>query len=275
MDDLGDVRAYYERDEERDRLTSGASRVEFERTKEIVGRALPPLPAVIADVGGGPGAYAIWLASLGYEVRHRDLMPRHVEHLRRDAEAAGVRLEAEVGDARALDLADESVDAVLLLGPLYHLVELEDRLVALREARRILRPGGVLFAAAITRWALRLDGIASLRLYEEFPDVRTLVDEAERTGVIPVLHPQAFTGYTHRPEQLRKEVGDAGFEVEDLVAVEGIAFAFAATDLAERFETQDGLEVLLEVARVIERVPELIGLGTHLLATARNPATPS
>jgi 2-polyprenyl-3-methyl-5-hydroxy-6-metoxy-1,4-benzoquinol methylase len=140
MDDLRDVRAYYERDEERDRLTSGASRVEFERTKEILGRALLPPPAVVADIGGGPGAYAIWLASLGYEVRHRDLMPHHVEHLRRDAEAAGLRLEAEVGDARALDLGGGSVDAVLLLGPLYHLVELEDRLMALREARRICDP---------------------------------------------------------------------------------------------------------------------------------------
>src|SRR5215203_1934685 len=157
MDDLGDVRAYYERDEERDRLTSGASRVEFERTKEILGRALPHPPAKVADIGGGPGAYAFWLASLGYEVRHRDLMPHHVEHVQRDAEAAGVRLEAAVGDARSLDLEDESVDAVLLLGPLYHLLERDDRLMALREARRILRPGGVMFAAAISRWVTRLD----------------------------------------------------------------------------------------------------------------------
>ena len=269
MDDLGEVRAYYERDEERDRLSSGASRIEFERTKEILGRALPPPPATVADVGGGPGAYSIWLASLGYGVHHRDLMPLHIEHVLRDASAAGVEVDAAVADARALDLGDERVDAVLLLGPLYHLVELDDRLAALRESRRILKPGGVLFAAAITRWALRLDGIASLRLYEEFPEVRMLVDEAERTGVIPILHEQGFTGYTHRPEQLREEVASAGFDVEDLVAVEGIAFAFAATDLNERLETPDGLEVLLEVARAIERVPELIGLGTHLLATAR------
>jgi SAM-dependent methyltransferase len=269
MDELGDVRAYYERDEERDRLTAGASRIEFERTKEILDRALPPPPAVVADIGGGPGAYAIWLASLGYEVRHRDLMPLHVEHVRRDAEAAGVVVEAVVADARSLDLEDESVDAVLLLGPLYHLVEREDRLTALREARRIVRPGGVVFAAAITRWALRLDGIATLRLYEEFPETRSLVDEAERSGVIPPLEPGGFTGFTHRPDELRDEVAAAGLDVEDLVAVEGIAFAFAATDLDERLATPEGLEVLLETARALERVPELIGLGTHLLATAR------
>jgi SAM-dependent methyltransferase len=267
MDDLGDVRAYYERDEERDRLKSGSSLVEFERTKEILGRALPPPPAVVADIGGGPGAYAIWLASLGYEVRHRDLMPHHVEHVRRDAEAAGVRVETEVGDARALDLPDESVDVVLLLGPLYHLVEREDRLTALREARRILRPGGVLFAAAISRWVTRLDGVVRLRAYREFPEVRDLIDDVERTGVVPPLGEASFVAYTHRPDGFIGEIAAAGFDVEDLVSVEGVAFALA--DLDERLADPLDREVLLEAARAHERVPELLGLGPHLLATAR------
>jgi SAM-dependent methyltransferase len=268
MDELENVRAYYARDEERERLGSGVSRIEFERTKQILARALPSPPAIVADIGGGPGAYAIWLASLGYSVRHRDLMPNHVDHVRRDAASAGVDVESVVADARSLDLDDESVDAVLLLGPLYHLVEREWRLEALREARRIVRPGGVVFAAAITRWALRLDGIATLRIDREFPAARSLIDEAERTGVIPPLEEGGFTGYTHRPEDLREEVAAAGLEVEDLVAVEGIAFAYAG-DIDERLATPDGLEVLVEVARAIERVPELIGLGTHLLVTAR------
>jgi SAM-dependent methyltransferase len=231
---------------------------------------MPPSPAIVADIGGGPGAYSIWLASLGYSVRHRDLMPSHVEHVRRDARAAGVEVESAVADARSLDLADESVDAVLLLGPLYHLVEREWRLAALGEARRIVRPGGVVFAAAISRWALRLDGIATLRIDREFPAARALVDEVERTGVIPPLEDAGFTGYAHRPDELREEVMSAGLEVDDLVAVEGIAFAYAG-DLDERLSAPDGLEVLLEVARAIERVPELIGLGTHLLVTARRP----
>jgi 2-polyprenyl-3-methyl-5-hydroxy-6-metoxy-1,4-benzoquinol methylase len=71
--------------------------VEFERTCEIVLRCLPAAPAVVADVGGGPGRYALWLADLGYRVEHRDLAPGHVEHLAsRGAEAVTTR----VADAR-------------------------------------------------------------------------------------------------------------------------------------------------------------------------------
>src|ERR1700739_3224488 len=79
------VRAYYERGEERERLSDGRGQLEFIRTTEIVARRLPPAPAVIADIGGGPGRYALWLASLGYQVEHRDLMPLHVSQLQTDA----------------------------------------------------------------------------------------------------------------------------------------------------------------------------------------------
>ncbi len=98
-------------------------------------RSLPAAPALVADIGGGPGRYALWLAGLGYRVEHRDLMPLHVRQLAQDAGGlAG--LHTAVGDARELDLADASVDAVLLLGPLYHLRRRGDRVRALGEARR-------------------------------------------------------------------------------------------------------------------------------------------
>ena len=117
------VRAHYARGEERDRLSDGRGQLEVIRTTEILARRLPPPPAVIADIGGGPGRYALRLASLGYHVEHRDLIPLHVSQLRADADAAGglPQIRTAIGDARELDLPDESADAVLLLGPLYHL----------------------------------------------------------------------------------------------------------------------------------------------------------
>jgi ubiquinone/menaquinone biosynthesis C-methylase UbiE len=114
------LRAYYRRGEEQARLEEAHGLLEFERTIEILARHLPDPPATIADIGGGPGRYALWLADRGYEVEHRDLMELHVEQLQ--ASLTGQhRVSTAVGDARALALPDESVDAVLLLGPLYHL----------------------------------------------------------------------------------------------------------------------------------------------------------
>jgi SAM-dependent methyltransferase len=259
------MHAYYELGQEAARLgASGPGLLEFERTREIILRALPPAPAVVADIGGGPGRYALWLAGLGYRVVHRDLVPLHVREV---VAAAGpqARIESAVGDARDLDLADASADAVLLLGPLYHLRRRADRVRALGEARRVVRPGGPVFAAAISRWAPRLDGELRDRLYEPFPHMRELTPEVERSGVLPTLQPGSFSGFCHRPAQLRGEVRDAGLAVVDLVSVEGPASLLG--DLAERLDDPVARAVVLDSARATERVPELLGIGPHLLAT--------
>jgi SAM-dependent methyltransferase len=264
------VRAYYERGEERERLSDGRGQLEFIRTTEIVGRNFPPRPAVIADIGGGPGRYALWLASLGYEVEHRDLMPLHVTQLQVDATAvSGIR--TAIGDARALDLPDASADAVLLLGPLYHLASRADRMTAIREAARVLRPGGALFAAAISRWATRIDGIIGKQIYLKYPAALDLIDEAERAGVFPPLHAGAFSAYSHRPDDLRAELIEAGLEVTDLVSVEGPGMILP--DLDTRMADPADRAAILDAARALESVPDLIGFGPHLLATASLPAT--
>lgn len=269
MTSLEEMSAYYERGGEQARLASDpAGQLEFERTKEIVLRHLPPAPAVVADIGGGPGAYTLWLASLGYEVVHRDVVPLHVEQLRQAA-AGNPRIRTEVGDARDLDLPDNSADAVLLLGPLYHLDKRPDRLRALTSAHRVLRPGGPLAAAAISRWAPRLDGILRQRIDQTFPAVEGLLPAIERTGHLPPLGPGIFTAYLHRPAQLRSELTSAGLRVTELVSVEGPAFLLG--DLAERLADDDGRRVVMETARALERVPELLGVGPHLLAAAHKP----
>jgi SAM-dependent methyltransferase len=260
------VEAHYARGLEADRLVvDGPGMLEFARTTEIIDRRLPPVPAVVADVGGGPGRYTAWLAGRGYRVEHRDLIPMHVEQARAAANGSPL-VRAEVGDALALDLADASVDAVLLLGPIYHLRRRADRICALSEARRIVRPGGPVFVAAISRWAPRLDGVLRQRMYEAHPVVIDVIDRFERVGWAPPLHPAAFTAYCHRPGQLRAEVRAAGLDVADLVSVEGAGFMLS--DLAERLADPFDREVLLESLRATERVAELLGVGPHLLATA-------
>ena len=259
------LRAYYERGMERERLSDGRGDLEFTRTAEIVLRRLPAAPAVVADIGGGPGRYALWLASLGYQVEHRDLVPLHVEQL--TAEAAEVPgIHTAVGDAQDLDLPDASVDAVLLLGPLYHLTDRAERVRALRECARIVRPGGPVFAAAISRWAPRIDGMLRDRIYLASPAALDLIDQIDRTGMLPPLHEGGFTAFCHRPAELREEIEEAGrLGVMDLVSVEGPAFILG--DLDARMADPADRSVALEVSRAIERVPELVGFGPHLIVT--------
>ena len=264
-----EVQEHYSRGEERDRLDSPFGTIEFVRTTEILERQLPPPPADVADVGGGPGRYALWLAERGYAVRHRDLVALHLEQLAADAGAAGLRIDSRIADARELDLEDGSMDAVLLLGPLYHLREQADRVQALREAGRVARPGAPVFAVGISRWAPRLHGQVAERLYEPFPNIAEQLELVERTGILTPLEPGFFSGYCHTPDELREEVLAAGLEPVDLVSVEGIAIALA--DLEQRLAEPADRAVVLAAARDLERVPELLGLGPHLLATARRP----
>lgn len=258
---------YYARYDEKGRLQRSDGLLEMARTQEIAVQVLPPPPATVADVGGGPGAYAEWLAGLGYSVVLRDVMPHHVEQARQAT--AGMDVDAGVCDARHLDLADASVDAVLLLGPLYHLPARDDRVAALREARRVVRPGGPVLAAAISRWAPFLDGAVVKRLHGR-PGFRTVLDNLEHDGYGPPQYPGDFTGYFHRPDELRAEVAESGLELLDLVGLEAIGFALA--DIEERWQDEQGRQAILDVARRVQRVPELLGVSPHLLATARRPA---
>ena len=153
----------YARGEEQERLRAGAWRLERVRTEELLLRHLPAAPAVVLDVGGGAGAYSLWLARRGYEVHLSDPIKLHVEQARAaSARQPGMALaSAEIGDARSLSRADSSVDAVLMLGPRYHLIDAAERRRALSEACRVLRPGGVVAAAGISRFASTLDGMFS------------------------------------------------------------------------------------------------------------------
>jgi len=202
--DADEVAAYYAQGLERDRLDTGAGALELARTQLLLERYLPAPPAVVADVGGGPGRYAVWLAERGYRVHLVDPVPLHVEQARAAARGRpGATLaSAEVGDARALQLAEASVNAVLLLGPLYHLRKRADRLQALAEARRVCRRGGIVIAAAISRLASTLDGLRGG--YLEDPAFAAVAADDRRDGRHrnPTGDPAYFTtAYFHRPRR--------------------------------------------------------------------------
>ena len=268
--DPDEVVAFYARGLERDRLSGGQGALEFARTRTLLERYLPEPPAVVADVGGGPGRYAVWLAERGYRVHLIDPVPLHIEQAR--AAAGGppgaVLASAEVGDARALRLPDASVDAVLLLGPLYHLPERADRLQALAEARRVCRRGGVVIAAAISRFASTLDGLRAG--YLEDPSFAAVAAGDLRDGRHrnPTGDPAYFTtAYFHRPEDLAAECAEAGLSHEATLAVEGAAWLLP--DLDARLADERRRAVLLAALAALETEPTLLGVSAHLLTVVR------
>jgi ubiquinone/menaquinone biosynthesis C-methylase UbiE len=262
------VSGYYDRAPEETRLQQGPFQLEEARTRELIQRFAPPSPATVVDVGGAAGAYALWLAEAGYTVHLVDASPRLVaEAQRRSSLAAQPLASCQVGDARRLTLPDDTADMVLLLGPLYHLTEAGDRSRALREAARVLKPGGWLFAAGISRFASALDGLA--RDILDDPEFAPIVAQDLRDGQHrnPTDRLEYFTtAYFHRPEELAGEV-QAALALTGVYGVEGPGWILP--DVTERMADPRQRAALLRVARVLETEPAVVGSSAHLLAVAR------
>jgi ubiquinone/menaquinone biosynthesis C-methylase UbiE len=263
-----EIRAFYQASAEADRLSTGPFQLEFERTKELLRERLPQPPATILDVGGGPGAYTLWLADLGYDVHLIDPVAPFVEHAAsRGKAAARPPKSCTIGDARALKWPADSVDAVLELGPLYHLIERNDRLQALREAHRVLLPKGCLFAAGISWFASALDGLSR----DLFADdaFRAIATQDLKSGIhLNETDRNYFTtAKFHRPEELKSELLAAGFEKVEIFGIEGPGWIFP--DFNERWNDPRRRQDLMSVARHLEGEPSAQGVSAHLLAVGR------
>jgi ubiquinone/menaquinone biosynthesis C-methylase UbiE len=263
---------YYSGYDEQGRLDETFGQIEYVRTQDIIRRHLPVPPAVVLDVGGAAGRYACWLAREGYTVHLVDPVPLHIEQ----AQAASAAqpetpiASCRLGDARRLPSDDLSTDAVLLMGPLYHLVDAGDRGRTLREAYRVLKSTGLVFAAAISRFASTIDGLHS-GFYRDpaFREImrRDLSDGQHRN---PTKNRSYFTNaFFHHPDQLRSEIENAGFVVQALMAVEGISYLMKG--LHEHWHEEGYRDFILEILRKTEREPTLMGASPHLICVGAKP----
>ncbi|MHC4777609.1 MAG: class I SAM-dependent methyltransferase [Planctomycetota bacterium] len=220
-------------------------------------------------MGGAAGAYSKWLAGEGYETHLLDPVP---EHLRAATDPPGIETSPPVAsilraDGRALPWRGESADAVLLMGPMYHLPVREDRRKVLGEARRVLKNGGVMFAAGINRFASLLDGLF-FGLVDDPYFAGILADDLD-SGVHrnPERHPDYFTtAVFHRPTELAEEVCEAGFTVRGVVPIEGPAWL--ASDFEARWSDGARREQLLSLVHRTEGEPTLLGASPHFMVVA-------
>lgn len=261
---------FYDKVDEEGRLTVGSGPLELARTREILTRYLPSPPAELGDVGGGAGIHALWLAQKGYRVHLVDPVPKHIEQAKLASlnQPDNPLASAVVGDARTLDWEDSRMDALLCFGPLYHLTKREDRITALREASRVTRREGPIFAAFISRFASLMDGI-----FQNFLDDPAFVPIVEQDLIDgqhrnPTDNPAYFTStFFHHPDDIVPEMEEAGLMLEKLLAIESIGGLLS--DFEEIWQERQRRDRLLRFIRAVEDEPSLLGASAHIMAVAK------
>lgn len=262
------------REERLSRPADGA--IERELHVRALEEFLPAPPARILDNGGGPGAWTLWLAQHGYRVVLTDLSPALLDIARSHTVTAlhchAANVEAiQQADARDLSaFQDSSFDAMLCLGPFYHLTTDIDRQQAAREAHRVLRPGGLLAATVMPRY-MRL--VTAVLEHGSSAFTTGAAERILREGRYNDPRPGRFTGgYLTQPENVVPFFERQGFLVRQVIASQGI-LAWAQTEVAALAERDPAAyQRLLDLAYTTAGDPSIHGMAGHLLVIAERPA---
>lgn len=262
---MTDVERYYDAHPEREWGRLDRDRVEFAVTLRALDEYLPPAPARVLDIGGGPGRYAIELSRRGYDVTLSDVAEVELSLATEKASEAGVRFSAGVkADARDLrQFENETFDAVLLMGPLYHLLDEVDRRRAVAETVRVAKVGGIVMATNITRYA-------AIRFWAK-RDPMQVVDHPElyeqqvATGKTP--NAEGFTDlYLMHPAELPRLFAEVSVAHTVTIACEGVV-----SMIPEKLNELDGApwEYWVDLNYRFGKDTDTHGLAEHLLYVGR------
>jgi ubiquinone/menaquinone biosynthesis C-methylase UbiE len=260
------VKIFYDTHAEHEWQRLERHRTEFAVTMKVFEEFLPPPPLQILDIGGGPGRYAIALSANGYQVTLLDLAEGNLQLARQKSLECGVQLET-ILQGNALDLntiVDNAYDAVLLMGPLYHLHRTQDRITAIREAKRVLKHGGLIFATFITRYAPFRDYAANdpQAVYAE----RGQWDQMLKDGL------NFGEGFPDANFSLPGEdiplVESEGFKTLQVLGVEGIA---AGHEEKLNLLQGDAWDYWVNLNYVFAKDPDLHAAADHLLIIDKKP----
>jgi len=270
MDDVSDIAEYYNNDPERECARLEEHRLEHDLTWRFLDQYLPARGTIL-EIGAATGRYTVALARRGYTVTAVDLSAALLERCRQVLAEAGLERQVRllVADARDLGrVTEREFDAVLLMGPLYHLVVEADRKMALRQAFGRLREGGVIFSSFISRFGVIGDLLKNLPDWiERQAEVEWLLEKGRR----PDDQPRGgFRGYFARAPEIAPLHEALGFET---MAVAGIEPAISADD--ESYNRLEGEQRRLWLDLLYEMTTEAtsIGASRHLLYIGRKPTS--
>jgi ubiquinone/menaquinone biosynthesis C-methylase UbiE len=262
-----DIIDFYQKYDEDNRMLRKP--LEYMRCKEIISRYLMNATMDILDIGGGTGAFSFWLSEQGHRVCLIDFVPKHINIAKRhEIEKKTQLVSADVGDARKLPFNDGSFDLVLLMGPLYHLTDRDDRMQAIREAYRVLKAGGILVGEVISRFASLIDGFNGELINDS--EFIPIMREDIRTGhhIDTSTSKNYFTNtYFHHPDELPKEIGEAGFIFEKQIAV--TSFGFTIPNIESKLRDVEFQHILLDTIRAVECEKSLMGISSHFIGIGR------
>ena len=214
---------FYNKASEETRLEKGMGVFEFERIKELINMHISKPNSIIIDVGGGTGKYSEWLAKKEHHVHLLEPVKKHIKLAEKRAKKLKNSFSVTLGEARNLPYKDDFADIVILHGPLYHLQKREDRITAIKEAKRVLKKGGVVLGFAINATASTVVGLMNGMIHANSffemckKELTTGIHNAPKD--FPFLLADAFY---HKPQQLKEEFLEIDLEILNLFAVEGM-----------------------------------------------------
>lgn len=260
------IKAYYAGGVEKERLI--IDKLEGIRSKEIIQRYLSSTHANIVDIGGATGYYSFWLQEMGHRVTLIDLTPENIEDAKVYSKQSGIALtDAVVGDATKMPFKDEQFDMALLFGPLYHLTEKQDRVKALSETKRIMKPGGIMLAAIISRYASLFDGFR--RNLVDDDNFFSILNNDLQNGIHinKTDNLEYFTtAFFHTLEEIKTEVKESGLQLIKLIAVEG--FAWTIDNFNLRMKDAAYMSKLNQVLNKVESDDDLVAMSPHIIVVA-------
>jgi SAM-dependent methyltransferase len=262
IDDVSDIAAFYNSDPEREHSRLDLHQLESDLTWRYLNHYLPSHGSIL-EVGAATGKYTLELARRGYALTAVDLSEVLLEKCRKSITDEGLegRVQFVVADARSLsEIPKESFDAVLLMGPLYHLIVETDRKMALKASFDCLREGSIIFSSFISRFGVISDLLKNVPNWiEDQLEAQSLLERGKR----PDHYPRGgFRGYIAHPSEIVPLHEEIGF---DTLVMAGVEPVISADD--ESYNKLQGKQrqQWLDLLYRISTEQSILGASRHLL----------